>query len=511
MNGNLKILNKNLKKDIYHKASLSLIVLILSILLISSVFTVAITGGGETEELLMVEEHHELYFENLTSISMDSKSDIHRLDIDGEIFDADEVRSLYHFADPDKKDEIEDELLKLVNDSIEDIIDSSFDFESKNRTGEYWFSSYIVDESLEETASGPIFICSQVDIILFSEWFDIPEEADVETLVYGALKVGGDIVVDIPLYCEEGHKTNYEIYAPPDLEFLEEDKREKSITKELDNVDGKNPQIENSLTIVHEAPLEMDVQTPYMDALIDIYELKRDVDREYISIDLNISGMIYKTRVPSMIKQEIPQGLNISILNADLLRLLYDNGFKQEIDDFLSDTEEEVNQRFSTIFEDYSDEELKVKGLEEGYNIDDMHSKMPLRIFYNNSFEKNMSIVTENSALVIQRRYLIDEKISLEISSLKEWGLHYTLKIPEGIEMIDAGINGRKLEVQEDETGRYYIEDSISPGETVTVDLTMGTFIDISSFLPFVTLILVLFFVWIGMNMYRVKKKKKDV
>jgi len=503
-----KPIKKKKKNDFYYKALLPWIVIILSIFLINSISMVPIAGGSGTEGTFMVEVHHEIDFENLTSISMNSLYDIHRLEIEGDTLDADEVRELYHLDGYDKS-LIEDELLYLVESSIEETVNGTFGIGPENGRGEYDFSSFIVEESLNETAEGPILLNSEVDILLYPEWYDIPEEAKLETLVFGVLKVGGELNVDMSLYCEEGHIAIYDIYAPTDLEFLEDDERKSLISKELDNIEGTGPRTDYSLRIAHEDPLDMYVETQNLDLLIDIYELKRDTDREYISADVNLSGNIHGSPVPSMIKDEIPQVLDISKVNADLLRLLYDNGFDNEIDDFLSDMQDEINLRFSMIFEDHSDEELTVKGLEEGYDVENMDSDTPISIFYNNSFQKDLSDVHQQSALVIQRRYRVDEEISLELNSFKVWGLNYTIKTPQGVELIETRVDERQLDIQKDGFRRNYVEDTIDPGETVIVDLTVGTEIDIYSFLPFVVLIVFLFFTWIGINMYPAKKRKK--
>ena len=103
----------------------------------------------------------------------------------------------------------------------------------------------------------------------------------------------------------------------------------------------------------------------------------------------------------------------------------------------------------------------------------------------------------------------MDEEISLELNSFKVWGLNYTIKTPQGVELIETRVDERQLDIQKDGVGRNYVEDTIDPGETVIVDLTVGTEIDIYSFLPFVVLIVFLFFTWIGINMYPAKKRKK--
>ncbi|MGM0404878.1 MAG: hypothetical protein ACQEQM_01890 [Thermoplasmatota archaeon] len=491
---------KNSNGNYYYR--ILIIILCSSLLLI----TPTLTFGNEAEgETLYVEEFHEIVFENLTRVEMSSQYDVHLINIDGEYYNATEIRVLYSQDNGSTVDILSDHIDSLITETVE----NSFSLDNDVPKGNYEYSTSVNETSLEITESGPIKITSQVNINLYPDHYQIPEDADIEELIYGTLKIGGHLEKDIPLFCQSNHTSSYTIHAPSDLSFIEDGEEGEVITVNIDNRDGQTPRKDNTLEIVHAESVPMADTEPDLSLMMDIYELKRDVDREYISINTNFSAYIHGTSIPSTVMDSLPEQLTLRYVNADMLRLLYNNGFKDEIDSYLSDIEDEINYRISSISTIPPRYEFTVDGLKEGYDIEDMDSEIPLKVFHNSSFQKNLSIRTQQNAFEIQRRYLVDEQISFELESFRDWGLNYTIKLPEGVELVDAEIQGRQLDTNEDETGRYYIEDRLHSGARETIVLTVGTYIDIYSFLPFVIMMAILFFTWIGLNMYPVKKKRK--
>ncbi len=464
--------------------------------------------NNSSEEALSVEEFHEVSFENLTSSIMNSTYNVYRAEIEGETLEAEDIRILYN-TDEEKKEVIETHLIEITESLVKQALNESFGLDDEDSTGHYTHNISIDEESLEESEEGPIVIDSHIVITFYPDMYDVPEDVDLEELIYGTLKIGGELEKGFPIYCEEGHRASYEIDAPPGLVFLDEDEQKTTVYMTLDNRDGQTPRKENILGIRHQSTIEPMETRLDINLLVDIYELRRDVDREYISVDAMLSGTFIEMSTPQRIKRELPESLEIDFINVDYLRLLNENGFDEEIDSFLTDIENEINNRLSSLSGKPILDELEVRGLEKEYDIEDMDSEQPLRVFYNTSFEKDLSDLEQRSAFEIQRRYLIDEQIPLELNSFREWGLNYTIKIPEGMELIDAGVNGDKISVQEDETGRHYIQGYINPDSDATINLTVGTYIDIYSFLPFAITIIILFFIWIGLNMYPVKKRVK--
>ncbi|MFO7792624.1 MAG: hypothetical protein R6W73_06545 [Candidatus Saliniplasma sp.] len=492
------------KKHFYYRVSIPLIVLCVLILMISPPHT---AENGGIEDPLIVEENHELTFKNLTQHHMNSTFEIHQAEVEEEDLSADEIRQLYH-SNEEIKEVIEEDLTSLTDSFVESRLNESFGLDGESYEGEYSYNSSIDEDSLEDTEEGPIVITSYIVINFYPTRYDVPENADLESLLYSTLKIGGRLEQEFPIYCEEGHKTSYNITAPPDLAFIDGEERETSISLGLNNTDGLTPRKENRLEIGHENPVELKEKQPDVSLLLDIYELKRDVDREYVSAHAELSGTIDEIPVPRALERDLPEPLDIKHINADFLKLLYDNGFEDEIDRFLAEKEDEINYRLTSVSGKTIEERLIVRGIEGEYEVNAMDSGQPLNIFYNASFEKDLSDGNEQTAFEIQRRYLIDQQVMLELGSIQEWGLNYTIKVPEGMELMDAEANGRGFDIQEDETGRYYIEGRVDPDSGATISMTVGTYIDVYSFLPFVIIIAVLFFTWIGINMYSIKKRR---
>ncbi len=498
---------KKIPKKRINSSNKSYCLPILILILFSSLLLITpTTFGGETEENdLHVEEFHEVKFENLTQVQMSSEYDVYIMNIDGEYYNATEIRVIY----AQDNERVIDILSEYADSLITETVENSFDLDNDIPKGDYGYETTVNETSLDMTESGPIKITSQVDITLYPDHYQIPEDANLEELLYGSLKMGGYLEKDIPIFCQSNHSTIYRIYAPPNLNFVDEDEEREAITVTIDNRDGETPRKDNILEMVHTEKVSMEDIEPDLSFLIDIHELGREVDREYVSINTNFSAYIDGTSIPSTVMENLPEQLTLRYINADMLRLLYNNGFKDEIDSYLSDIEDEINNRISSISMIPPGYEYTVTGLEKHYDIENMESDIPLKVFHNSSFQKNLSKTPRHDAFVIQRTYLVDEQVSFELNGFREWGLNYTIKIPEGMELIDAEIEGRELDIYEDETGRYFVEGRLHPGASATVVLTVGTVIDIYSFLPFVIMMAILFFTWIGVNMYPVKKKRK--
>ncbi|MFW6142283.1 MAG: hypothetical protein ACOC53_06970 [Candidatus Saliniplasma sp.] len=464
-------------------------------------------GDQITEDSLHVEEFHEIVFENLTHVQMDSEYNIYLMNIDDENYNATEIRVLYQ----EDEQRAEEALIDHTSSFIVEAVESSFDLEGDVAKGDYEYEVSINEDSLQLDETGPIVVSSQVEVTLFPDHYQIPEDADLRELAYGALKIGGQLEIDIPLFCEPNHISSYTIHAPPELNFIDEEESKEVVNMELDNRHGQTPTKNNTLIIEHQDPIQLTDTEPDLSLMIDIYELEREVDREYISINTNFSAELHEFSIPSEVLTNLPEPLELRHINADMLRLLYENGFKSEIDSYISDIESEINYRISTFATAPPNSEFSIIGMDERYGTEYMDSQTPLMVYHNSTFQKNLSDRSQQNALDIQRRYLVDEKVSFEIQSFRDWGLNYTVKVPEGLELVDAKISGRELDVLEDDSGRYYIKDRVPKDTSATFTLTVGTYIDIYSFLPFVIIIAILFFTWIGLNMYPVKKKRKKL
>jgi len=491
------------KDNFYYRLVTPLIIISILMLTISPTSSVE---GDDPSDIPDIEESHEIVFENLTRVDMHSNYNIYRMDINGTPLTSEDIREDYKESDEEGKDRLERNMLNHTDSLIENSMDVSFDLYNLSK-GTYSYTRSIDRYSLEQDDDGPIIIVYQTEISFYPDYYELPEESDLQELIIGALKIGGLLEKDIPLFCKEGHTIYYKIHAPPTLYFLEQESN--YVELELDNRHGDNPRKENRLVIVHDDPIELKEETSDLKLLLDIYELVRKSDREYLSVKMNFTSKLNYLPIPRTLQQKLPESISINQVNPDMIRLLYRNGFDMEIEDFFTEIEGDLTDELESHFVVKEQGRLKTFGLDVDYDIDSMDSKTPIRIYFNSSLEKTLYEEQAQSTLIIQRRYLVDQTISFELSSFQNFGLDYTIIAPEGIELISGYMDDTRLSIQQDGSGRYFVQDRVPIDSSVTIRLTVGTHVDIFSLLPFIILIIILFLTWIWLNIKPIKKKRK--
>ncbi len=504
-----KVIRKKPKKRADNESDESLRSKIIILLLFGTLlFTPTLHSEGYEiySETPDVEEFHTIVFQNLTDIDMGSEYNIYMMKIGDDHFSSDEIRELYS----EDKETVEESISDYIDSQLRNTVELIFQFDDERDKGEYDYEITIDKSSLESYASGPIIVTSKVYVKLYPIYYQIPQSADLEDLIYGTLKIGGSFEKEISVFCGADHTSSYTIESPPELNFVDEDGRQSNITIDIDNL-GKSQTTKNyTLQVVHTDAVELKTVEQNLDLKIDVYELKRDVDREYLSINTNLSLQIDSISIPSEFVSKLPDILFIDRINADFLRLLYESGFEEEVNTYITEMEEEIENKIDSVSDMRSKGDFSVIGLERSYDIGCMDSQIPISVYHNASLQKNISEDEVLNSFQIQRRYLIDEQFSVDLQSFPDRGLNYTIVLPEGLELITAVIEEDELDIRVHEDGRYYIQDELYPDESATIVLTVGTYIDLFSFLPFIMIMAILFFTWLGLESYPIKKKRKE-
>ncbi|MFO7990971.1 MAG: hypothetical protein R6U61_01595, partial [Thermoplasmata archaeon] len=502
------------KEDFYYRCLLPFLAVLLFGFILISGFSSSVSAqtryGTRANGYEHIEEEYSISYKNTSIFSIFSIYRIYSYHVNGELLSLDELKALAQ-----EDEEMVMDLLETEAESRTDVmLENTYDL--IDGTEKSTINSDIhVDRGSLSTSPGPLVVIADIDIELKPLYFGLPDKVDLTEMSYGFLKIGGELSQRVTFLCEAGHKAMYEFEVPGDLYFDVEETEAgqpsgplNTVAWTFNNTGGSTAIRETeTLSIKHKDPVRITGRDMEVNLLVDIFELDRTKDREYLKINENLTAELFHIPLPETLNYSLPVEFNIDYINSDFIRLLYQNGLDGLIDDFRREIEEEINKRISDFSDTVVDGELELMGLDEGYKIGDMTSNSPIRLQHNSSFEYTLSEYDKPSSL--KTRYTFSENIKMPINGFENWPLNYTIKIPEGLRLMSAKAGEDTLTPKKDNLGRYYIEDSIEPSESYDLNIEIGTVVDISTLFPFLTLIFILFLVWLGLNVYPIKKRRK--
>ncbi len=479
---------KNSGDSFYYKLMIPIIV---GLILFS---TLVIPTASGTEPTQHVKSDYQITYHGFASLSINGTYEIYSYEMDGYILSAEDIRTSYD-------EEIEGKLKDTVLGLVDTLIERSYRITDER--GDVNTSIEICQESLNLSVSPeePIILTSNSIIELNTEFFDLPKQADIEEIIFGALKVGGELTNELELICEAGHEASYKFLVPEELIILGDDSYHIDNT---DNMDAVNQTID--FRLAHQEPVEITETDTEFSITVDVHELRREDDGEYICIEFDLSASFQEMRIPNVLQEQIPDQLDLEYINAALIRLFYENGFEYPIHDFTSDLNNEIDLLVYDMGEVIFRSKLTVLNLDEGYDLDTMDSYPSIIMYYNASIERKLSDDRVDTTAFIPRTYSISDNVELYILNPTEWDMDIKVMLPEGMDLLRARFRGQRLDIKGDR--RSYVEYDLPSGEDGVLSMDIGTEIDITEFIPFMVIIGVLFVVWIGLNLYRPKRRR---
>ncbi|MGM0509902.1 MAG: hypothetical protein ACQESD_02080 [Thermoplasmatota archaeon] len=458
-------------------------------------------GSGE-----LIHDSFEIDYVNSSYIEIDTIHEIYEYTYGEEKYNSSELRELYVYQRNEIREALSDDFQRYV--AL--LLNSTYGLDKDSEDAVIESDFYLDENSFQEGGdSDPVVFTGYVSIRLKPSYFSLPKEADMDEVFYGTMKIGGELKHDFSFPCEPGHLSHYELIPPDDLLFRIEDGEEtSSFSITIDNMDGSETLSETSqISLVHEDRNVIHEKNIITNLTIDILELKRSAEREYIMVDINLTGSFFSAPVPPHISSKLPEDLELRNINSAFLRLMYMNGFKEDIDSFFMSFEKSLKNRFEEVADRPIDDVLSIKNIEKGYNTSVMSSETPINFYFNTSFENTITEY-ETSTESLKTKYLIEQTVSFRVGSFEYSSVNYTLYVPPGLQMTEARAGQEHLDIHIDNDGRYYIQDSIPMNEDYKLVLKIGTIVDIGSLIPFFVAILVLLITWLGLQSVPKRKKK---
>lgn len=507
----IKKKKKKEDKEMYYR-SLIPVILVMTTLLFSNAHIVDASQDivtrtrAEPDEL--IHESFDIRYLNTSYIEISTVQEVYEYTFRGDLLNSSELRVMYD--DPSLQSDIRDEFYQEFTEKIDFVLNDTYGVTTDSRTADIEYDFFLDEESLEtgNPPDEPVVFTGDISLRLKAGHFSLPSEADLEDIFYGVFKVGGKMKQNISFPCEAGHRVDYILNSPDGLLFTEDQYLTEEISVTIDNLDGSQiKKKERDISLVHEDPVDISQQKFSSDLVIDIFALKRSAKREYIELDVNLTGSFYSSEIPSYISSEMPEELELGYINSASIRLLYQNGFHDDVDDFFESLEEELKVRLEKISDDPITDSIVLKGLDDDYDVSVMSSAEPIRFYFNSSFENTISEY-EQGAESLKTKYLIEQSVSFTVGSFECCPVNYTLYIPDGLRLTEARTGQRQLDINIDNDGRYYVEDSIPQEDEYKLVLKIGTIVDIGSLIPFVIMIFILLIAWLGLQAVPIRKKK---
>lgn len=280
---------------------------------------------------------------------------------------------------------------------------------------------------------------------------------------------------------------------------------------------------------------------------IDVYDINikwlswRDSN---IKIDVIGDLSFYRIELPDEIKDNLPEGITIDYVIADVLRLAYDTGLINltEINEMIDNKTEEVEKEIRDSFEENVflsitiDEDTLV-----GYDVDDMMDSPSVKIrgYAHISISVGDQLDRDGGddgdsgdgnggdggedgnggdggnrggsrGMILQGflyTVLKDWSFDFTMDPLEDWRVTYRLILPRGIVITDIS-DDLGLARKGTEDGRHYIQVTMTDVEnnlTVSVGITPMLFIDVC-FLPLAIIVLIIVLL---VHRRRTKKRKR--
>lgn len=505
------------KGDLYYRLIIPLLSIILFGAMVISTTPAGIAdatehmnSGTRANGFEYIEEDYTVGYENTSIFSIFSIYRVYSYNIDGELLSLEELKIMAQ----DDEDMMIDLMVSEAESQSDAVLENTYDLLPDTNKAAVKRDIHVETGSFS-MGSGPIVVIADIDIELKPSYFGLPDAADLTEVSYGFLKIGGELSHELSFSCEAGHTAEYEFQVQENLYFEavgadhpQESDYPSTVSWTLNNTNGTTTMYENvNLSIKHDSPVDLHGYDMGANVLIDIHELDRTEDREFLKIHENFTSELYHVPLPDSLNYSLPAGFDIASINSDFIRLLYQNGLDHLIDDFRKDLEGEINDRISDFSDTPVDGELVLVGLNQEYKVSSMSSGVPIRLYHNSSFEYTISEYDRPSSL--QTRYTFSERLKVSIRGFDKWPMNYTIKIPKDLRLMSAKAGDDTLTPKRDDLGRYYIEDRLEPSESYDLDIEIGTIVDISTLFPFLGLIFILFLIWLGLNVYPIKKRRK--
>ncbi|MBS3781654.1 MAG: hypothetical protein KGY68_03475 [Candidatus Thermoplasmatota archaeon] len=347
----------------------------------------------EDNELKSNSEDHELIIDTYnitfqkdwTGLEVDTDFDIYRIQIDNDIYTADEIRN----------NETSEKLIKAIEENItetfKNTVNSTFPDEEKE------FNETKVDNT-DSGDEGPIIVSCVADVEMTEVSYGFEEDDEqlnMSEMIDEILAVGASIRKDVNLNVSAGHNSTYR-FGVTDPYLMKSndtwgkwneptrnlgDRKEKISTWIYNNTGGDgNKTLHRTLNITHENPTL--IESEDMRA-IGMYDMK---SFENISINItmeintvNLDRYEDDFKMPDMI-------YDLDLIDADFIRTSVDNGLLEwkTITDKMNESVEDIENKMPSFFErvdfDYFDpgrvtgtiiREYKVENFQPNITADD--------------------------------------------------------------------------------------------------------------------------------------------
>ena len=486
---------KKAKKDeFYYRVMIPVLAL-----LMMSLFTSCAYGGSEDNPDRMIFEFYEIDYISATRTDINASYEIYAYTFDGVYLEADEIRELAKIS-PDDVERMENVLYNMTEENIEYMMNSLFKSEREGLQIIYNIS--VVHDSLygEPEEDFPIIYDIHISVDTKPIYFGLPADANIDAIFMGMLESGAMLEIGLELVSDPGHRAVFVFNSMEDTVFTDEG---TSLSFEVDNIHGKERISEMvSIEMHHAQPTHIEDTDIQTSLLIDIYSLERGEKGEFLDINVNFSASLSSIRVPETLRRYIPEEINIEYLDAKGIRVIYSHGLSKPFINYVSTYEEVLKEQVGSWGEEVIFEEMKIGNLERG------REHQPIKIYYNASIRAPLSRPNDDVSAFIPREFSFSDNFNMNLRGIEEAPINITIMIPEGLELMRARLNRRNIPIRQNEDGRYYTTATLEQGETQRLTLVIGTTVYLMEFLPFAILIIVLLFIWIGLNVYRVKPKK---
>jgi len=195
---------KNQKKFERFLGFLILITIIILSLIMLSFHGSENTMGSPQDRIIK----HEIRIENLTYFTMNTSVELYSY----EEMNASELRHLYNTSTPNNQSEI-------IADMEISVLDYSLDVLKDLFNGSYAFYTIVrLDRTTLDNGSAPdtpIRLKANSTANLSKTSYDLPDEADLEDVIYGTLNMGAVVKLDLTLKAPAHSNTTFMIYPPP--------------------------------------------------------------------------------------------------------------------------------------------------------------------------------------------------------------------------------------------------------------------------------------------------------
>ncbi len=495
---NKKKIKRKKKDNFYYRIMVPVFMIVMIFGMVANVY--AQSGEGATK---LIYETHEIAYSSTSMLRLNTTLEIYAYTIEGSYLEAQDIREFAGHS-VENADIVESVLENETRENLHRILDEGFsimDSPDVNVTSSITLDSISLYGDLSENE--PVVYHISTSVEFEPAFFELPDNADVNALFMGILKAGGTFEQDITLICEPGHHATYEFYAAADTVFGE---GTDTLNFEIDNLDGTEMAYQDILLdIHHSSPEHIDETEMDVSLLIDLYALERGEAGEFMDINVNFSASISSMSVPDSLGRNIPEHLSLEYLDARSLRILYMNGLARPVNDFIHSIENLLNDQVSS----WGDEAV-VENIEKvNFELED--SDLPVLLYYNASVRNNIGQENEDLSAFIPREFTFSENVVIPLTGPSYMPVDITILIPEGLELIRARLSGNDLTIYTDESGRQYTTISLEPEDSKRLSLIIGTTVDIMDFLPFGILIGGLLVIWIGLNVYKIKRPRPKV